>query len=79
MNARDTSDATAVPQLMTVGALAERWTIKPGTLREWARRGKIPSRKFGRLLVFDVDELRSWYATRPSGAVHGTAKTEAER
>ena len=61
--------ANQVPELLTVDALAHKWHLKPGTIRAWARRGQIPSRKMGRLLVFDVRELAQWYSRLPSGAV----------
>ena len=57
-----------IPELVTVEVLAERWHLKPGTIRAWARRGQIPSRKMGRLLVFDARELEEWYRSLPSGA-----------
>ena len=58
-----------LPELLTVEVLAERWHIKPGTIRAWARRGRIPSRKMGRLLVFDVRELTDWFDQLPSGSL----------
>ena len=63
----DTSNR--LPELLTVEVLAQKWHLKPGTIRTWARRGQIPSRKMGRLLVFDVRELAQWYSRLPSGAV----------
>ena len=57
-----------VPQLLTVEVLAAKWHLKPGTLRAWARRGTIPSRKMGRLIVFDAHELAEWYEQLPSAA-----------
>ena len=57
-----------LPDLLTVETLAEKWSLRPGTIRAWARRGKIPSRKMGRLLVFDTEELAKWFEHLPSGA-----------
>ena len=60
-----------LPELVTVEVLAEKWHIKPGTLRMWARRGRLPSRKMGRLIVFSVQELAEWYQRLPTGASGG--------
>ena len=57
-----------VPDLLTVEVLAAKWHLKPGTVRTWARRGTIPSRKMGRLIVFDAHELAEWYQQLPSAA-----------
>ena len=54
------------PELLTVDVLAAKWHLKPGTVRAWARRGTIPSRKMGRLIVFDAHELAEWYEQLPS-------------
>ena len=59
--------ARQLPELVTVEVLAAKWHLKRGTIRAWARRGKIPSRKMGRLLVFDVGELANWFGELPSG------------
>lgn len=61
------TDVRSLPEVVTVEVLAERWHLKPGTIRAWARRGVIPSRKLGRLLVFDTQELADWFARLPSG------------
>jgi excisionase family DNA binding protein len=34
-------------ELLTAAELAERLRVKPGTVREWARRGLIPSVRLG--------------------------------
>ena len=53
-------------RLLTVGELAKRTGLKPDTIRKWARRGAIPSRKAERLLLFDERELLEWWRGLPS-------------
>ena len=48
--------------------------VHPETLRRLHRAGKIPGYKFGRVLRFDIDEVRAALRTRgsdrePSGTV----------
>ena len=66
-----------LPDLVTVEVLASRWNLKPGTIRKWARLGQIPSRRMGRLLVFDVRELDDWYRQLPSGAKAAPGNAQA--
>ncbi len=53
------------PKVIGVEALAREWRIKPRTLQAWARTGKLPARKAGRLIVFDVRDLDVWFAKLP--------------
>ena len=59
-------DGSSLPELLTVDVLAAKWSLKPGTIRAWARQGRIPSRKMGRLIVFDTVELSKWYEHLPT-------------
>ena len=54
----DNSAVAILPRLMSVESLARLWSVKPQTLRDWLRRGKLPGVKFGALWLVDVDELR---------------------
>lgn len=36
---------TKVEELLKVGDVARRFQVHPSTVREWARTGKLPSRK----------------------------------
>ena len=68
--------ARQLPELVTVEVLAEKWNLKPGTIRAWARRGVMPSRKMGRLIVFDAHELDEWYRGLPS-TIESSKKNES--
>ncbi len=47
-----------IENLLTAEELAERFRVKPGTVREWARKGVIPSVKPGhKTLRFDPVEV----------------------
>lgn len=49
-------EAMNMPRTLTVEEVAERLRVKPITVREYLRKGKIPGRKVGRAwLVLDVD------------------------
>lgn len=56
--------------LLTVEQAAEELNVSVCTIREWAREGKIPARRFGRLWRFDKDELTAGKKTEcPSTAI----------
>ncbi len=44
-------------ELLSVKKLAERINISPYCIREYARTGKIPSYKIGKLWLFDPIEV----------------------
>src|SRR3990167_4335943 len=48
--------------LLTVPAAAELLAVSPDTVREWARRGRIPGVKIGRVWRFVGDQLCSHVA-----------------
>jgi excisionase family DNA binding protein len=60
-----------VQQLMTPAQLAEYLQIEVNTLYVWVSRRRIPYRKIGHLLRFDLDEIKDWTATPRKGS--GTA------
>lgn len=45
---------------MTCTEVAEFLRVTPWSIREMARSGRIPHRKFGRRLLFEEGELRAW-------------------
>lgn len=48
----------------TTKEAAEYLEISEITLRRWIKAGKIPFKRMGRNLLFDVDELKSFKNTR---------------
>lgn len=46
--------------ILTPEQAADLLQVSPDTVREWARLGKIPARRFGRLWRFDAEELKAW-------------------
>ena len=46
--------------LMTVEEVAEYLRVKSSTVYEWAKKGKIPAAKVGRLWRFDREEIEEW-------------------
>lgn len=49
-----------VQQLMTPAQVAEYLQIEVETLYLWVSRRKIPYRKVGHLLRFNLDEIEGW-------------------
>lgn len=45
----------------TVEKVAEYWGVHVQTVYTWAREGKIPHYKLGRVLRFRPDEVRAWF------------------
>ena len=45
---------------MTVEEVADYLRIKPSTVYEWAKQGKIPAVKMGRLWRFGREEIEAW-------------------
>ena len=46
--------------LMTVREVAKYLRVKPSTIYEWAKDGKIPAAKVGRLWRFHREEIDAW-------------------
>lgn len=57
--------------MLTVEQTAERYGVEPSTIREWARTGKIPAIKRGKLWRFDEEQLKADDACCTSGARPG--------
>ncbi len=51
--------------LWRVDQAADFLGIRPKTLYEWVRTGKIPHRKLGFNVRFDRDELERWVESQP--------------
>lgn len=47
-------------RLMTVEEVAAYLRVKPSTVYDWAKRGKIPAVKIGRLWRFESEEIEAW-------------------
>ena len=45
---------------MTVEEVADYLRVRPSTVYEWAKRGKIPAVKMGRLWRFESEEIEAW-------------------
>jgi putative molybdopterin biosynthesis protein len=58
------------PQFLTVMEVAEMLRLKPRTIYNMVSQHRIPFRKAGRQLLFDVGEIEEW--TR-SNAAEGRA------
>ena len=47
-------------ELLTVDEVAAFLRVKPATVYEWAKDGKIPASKIGRLWRFRRDDVEAW-------------------
>lgn len=47
-------------RLMTVEEVARYLRVRPSTIYEWAKEGKIPAAKVGRLWRFHQEEIETW-------------------
>ncbi len=54
---RTTDDKPNIPRLITVEALSRSWGLRAGTIREWARRGTLPSLRIGAKVFIPVEGL----------------------
>lgn len=61
---------TGTPRFLTVEEIAEMLRLKPRTIYNMVSQRRIPFRKAGRQLLFDVGEIEEW--TR-SNAAEGRA------
>jgi len=60
-------------KLIAVDEVAEYLRVKVTTVYEWAKEGKIPAAKVGRLWRFDREEIEAWVKSRkPSMGVEAT-------
>ena len=51
-------------KLIDINALSELITVKPKTIYEWVRKGRIPYYKVEGLLRFDSAEIDKWLNNR---------------
>jgi len=54
-------------QLVNAKTLAEILDLPPASVRRYAREGKLPCSRIGRLLRFDIDEVK--YAIKKGDCV----------
>ncbi len=59
--------------LWRVDQAAEYLGIRPKTLYEWVRLGRVPYRKIGFNVRFDPDELERWTEGQSRGSDHADA------
>ena len=52
--------ASARNQLLTAEEVADFLRVKPATVYEWAKSGKIPASKVGRLWRFQREQIEEW-------------------
>ncbi len=52
-------------RLLTARQVAERIGVDTATVWKWARAGKVPARRFGRLVRFDEREIVRGFGWRP--------------
>lgn len=45
---------------MTVEEVAAYLRVKPSTVYDWAKQGKIPAVKMGRLWRFETEKIEEW-------------------
>ena len=57
--------------LWRVDQAADYLGIRPKTLYEWVRTGRVPYRKLGFNVRFDPEELESWVGEHRSAESHG--------
>ena len=60
--------ASGMATLWRVDEAAEYLGIRPKTLYEWVRSGRVPYRKIGFNVRFDPDELERWTESQSRGA-----------
>ena len=60
-------------RLMTVEEVAAYLRVKPSTVYKWAKDGRVPAAKVGRLWRFDREEIEAWVKSRkPSMGVEAS-------
>lgn len=63
--------------LWRVEEAAEYLGIRPKTLYEWVRTGRVPYRKLGFNVRFDPEELRGWVQQQPAVTPAASTSTTA--
>ena len=54
------SSNAPINKLLSINELAERLSIKPNTLRQMVRDGRVPAYKVGRVYRFDPARVTEW-------------------
>ena len=49
-----------IPRFLTVLEVAELVRLKPRTIYEMVAQGRIPHRRAGRVLIFELQEILTW-------------------
>ncbi len=61
---RPATDSTGIERLFDVQEVAEQWKVSPKSLHRWAREGRIPAVKFGRLWRFRKSAIDEYLNSR---------------
>ena len=69
---------TTIDKWINIDEAAEYLGVKPGTVRDWIRKGKeVPAYKIGKQWKFKYSELDSWVQSGKSADnAHITGETE---
>ncbi len=59
---------------VTVHDVAARYGLHPGTVYDAARTGRIPVKRIGSRLRFDIDELDKYFDEHPGAALRPRAR-----
>lgn len=54
------ADYRNVPKFLTLNEVAELVRLKPRTIYEMVAQNRIPYRKAGRVLIFELSEILEW-------------------
>jgi excisionase family DNA binding protein len=49
-----------MPRFLTVSEVAKLVRLKPRTIYEMVAQGRIPYRRAGRVLIFELNEILAW-------------------
>lgn len=61
---RPVPDSPGIERLFDVHEVAEQWKVSPKSLHRWAREGRIPAVKFGRLWRFRKSAIDEYLNSR---------------
>lgn len=67
MHNNEHGDVQDVPRLLSAAQLARAWALTEGTIRRWAREGKLPAVRIGSEWRFPADRLRAMVREREGG------------
>jgi hypothetical protein len=69
----------AIPQLLTLLAVAQAFCVSPHTVRSWVKKGQLRPIRLCRRLLFHPDEIRRLLAEHTPGSVRAVHSWEAEK